>query len=1444
MSGAPTPPGAGRDDRRSVVGIVALAVLAYVPALASSPGRMPADTKLHLYLDPVGLVGRAASTFEADQFLGWVPFQQITYLWPSGPWYVVFDVLGVPDWVAHRLWIGTILFAAGSGVLWCARRFGIPPAAAVVAGVVYQLAPLLLPYISRTSILLLPWAALGWIVGLTYLGALRTGNDATSAATPSRLARWREPALIALVVATVGSTNATTLLMVVPAPVLLLLHLGADRQVGWRDVAGLAGRVGLLCTLISLWWLAMLAVQARRGPDVLAFTETLEDVSRNATGSEVARGLGYWLFYQRNPFGPTTTASLDYLVSATAVAIGYLVVAVAIVGLVAVSWQLRRFAAWCIAAGVVLSVGVHPFGDSSPLMSLIAGDGTSGIALALRSSTRALPVTWLGVALAAAAVVAAAPAMAPATAATRMRATATALAVATVTVLAMVNLPSLWEAGLVDPAIDRDEQPPEAWGDAAAHLDDTGDRTRVIQLPGAEFGAFRWGYTADHPLVGLTEKPVVTRDLLPFGSTGAMDLLFALDDRVQTDTLDPDAVAPVARHLGADAIWVSNDLEVERFRTAWPVLVSETLAQAPEIGRPLEFGTATTFERGFPTVDPATLGDRDVLRPVPPVEIHPVDDPVEVVRARTSSVVLAGSGDGMIDAAAAGLLTGHELVRYSGDVADLPTAIGDSDHVIITDSNRDRARHWRGSQDTTGHTEPGGPGDDVLDPAPGDERLPLFPESIDHQTIAEQLGPVTAIASSYGEPFAYRPEDRAVMAVDGDLATAWRVGDHGDPVGERLRLVLDEGTSPTGSIRLVQASVPRGGRSIGSVTITVGATAVDVDLAPVSLTASGQTVAIPVVTPGDVVEIEIRSLVAGDAGTAAALAGVGFAEVDLGAGPTTELIRPPTDVLEAVTDDTPLSYVFTRLRTDASDPWRADPEPALRRTFTVPHDLDAQLEFELRLDRRASDADLAALLSPDRPTAIASGRLTGSVEQRGAAAVDGDPTTAWVTPFDLALGQELTLPDGIGVVSPLTLRQRNGSYSTITEITLGNAAGSLRLAVEPPGADGVSTISLPVDRLAADDGPLSITITGIDAARTIDRRYGSAKVLPAAIAEVGGLDGALEPPPPRDETIVVECRDGYVELDGVPIAVSFSTTVGELLDGTAVTARPCDDEAGRLPAGDHRLDATGDGAIQVDRAVFRSARAPTALAAAPTLDVEERTQRSRSATLRDCDDGCWIVLGEGYDEAWNATLDGVDLGEPVRVDGGFNGWFVPGATQPRTVEFQWTAQTPVTVGLAISGLTAAGCLAVVAMTRDRRRPEVDPRRRAWATRLGVDGPASPRRAAAGAIALAVSAALLVSPAWGVAAAGVGALAVLVAAVAPSASRRLPLLELAGATAFVVTAIGAVQTVRAERPFPDAGWTDAVDHLNGLAVFAFLALAVGASFPSDARPPGHTRTSSS
>ena len=83
-----------------------------------------------------------------------------------------------------------------------------------------------------------------------------------------------------------------------------------------------------------------------------------------------------------------------------------------------------------------------------------------------------------------------------------------------------------------------------------------------------------------------------------------------------------------------------------------------------------------------------------------------------MIRAKDDVVLVAGSGDGLVDAAAAGLLDGHELVRYTGsfDDDDLRTAAGSASAIIVTDSNRGRAHHWRGSQDVVGFTEDDEPG--------------------------------------------------------------------------------------------------------------------------------------------------------------------------------------------------------------------------------------------------------------------------------------------------------------------------------------------------------------------------------------------------------------------------------------------------------------------------------------------------------------------------------------------------------------------------------------------------------------------------------------------------------------------------------------------------------------------------------------------------------------
>jgi hypothetical protein len=97
------------------VDYLALAVIAFVPMLAAQPGVVTDDTKTYLYLDPGRYVRQAASVWDPHVGLGTVTHENIGYLLPMGPFYWAMAELHVPLWVAQRLWMGCLLYAAGAG---------------------------------------------------------------------------------------------------------------------------------------------------------------------------------------------------------------------------------------------------------------------------------------------------------------------------------------------------------------------------------------------------------------------------------------------------------------------------------------------------------------------------------------------------------------------------------------------------------------------------------------------------------------------------------------------------------------------------------------------------------------------------------------------------------------------------------------------------------------------------------------------------------------------------------------------------------------------------------------------------------------------------------------------------------------------------------------------------------------------------------------------------------------------------------------------------------------------------------------------------------------------------------------------------------------------------------------------------------------------------------
>ncbi len=1386
------------------VSVIVLGLLAYVPALSAAPGRMPADSKLYIYLNPGRFLSDATTTMDPRQFAGWVPHQHISYLWPAGPWFWLFDLLGVPDWIAHRLWIGTLLIAAGLGVRWMSRVIGLAPLAALVAALVYQLSPYVLPYISRTSVLLLPWAGLGWIVGCTALAATR--------------GRWRYPALIALIVLTVGAVNATALAMIIPAPALWLIHVAWRRDITWMRALTTSAKVALLSTLVSLWWIAMLMIQGRYGSDVLAYSESLDSVSFTSTSTEVVRGLGYWLFYIRDSFAATTTASLDYLASIKIIAIGAALLATCLIGFVATRWAHRRYAALLISAGTILAVGVHPIDDPSPVMSVLLGDGEGGLALALRSSTRAVPVLVLGLALGAAMAVGALRGVRVHVPLTERRIRADGVLAVVVAILAVANLPALRTGGFVDPALERDADPPTSWLDAAAYLDGLPDGYRVLQVPGTEFGAYRWGYTVDQPLPGLTERPLVTRDLLPLGSAPAMDLVFALDDRFQDGTLDLASVAPVARLLGVDTIWVTGDVDFDRFRLARPEIVDDLLTSpaAADTGLqpPVRFGEPTVMQPSRPMVDEQSISDRRVGSPIAPVTLVAVRDPAPTVRVKTDEVVLSGDGAGIVDAAGAGIIDGAELIRYSASIDDgLVDALRSASRLVVTDTNRDRAHHWRSSQDVTGFTESGDADSDVLRFEGADQRLPVFDTADEAtQTISVQSGPVTAAASAYGEPFAYLPEHRPVMAIDGDPATSWTVADRAPATSEFIVLRSDAGID---HVTLRQPDAGPDDRTITAIDLTIDDRPVQrVDLGPTSLDGAGQRIDIEPTDGPTEVTITIAATSDPQSPIGNALRGVGFAEIDLGLGPTTEFIRPPIDALNvsAEAPDTPISLLFTRLRTDPTDRWRDDPEPTMLRQFELARSIDVGADITLRLDQRAGGEVLAELLGENVSD---DGHLTGVPAARGAAALDGDTATSWITPFGEPTGHSLTLA-GASTASTLSITQPDGDFSPITELSLTDSDGTFSVPVEPTSSD---VIQLP--RVVSLD-ELTIEVTAVDPRTTIDRRFGEPIVLPAALSEIEFDDASpgLQPV----ETITAECRSDLIELDGRPLAISFTATTDSLLAGQPVAAIPCD-PIDRLDVGEHELIATGSATtgLQVDQVRMTEGGPDSPSELVTPVEVTE-SRRERVVVVPPCPTGCWLVVGEGYNTAWTASTDDGSLGAPTLVDGNANGWYLEPSSTPTTVTVSWTAQRPLNVAFVLSGLAVLLAIALVIVDR-RRADDADAIARAPSLARWSDQPS--RRAAVLTVgAGVVASALFVGWAWALAALLLGVPGILL--------RRSRLLAAIGAALVLGVSVVVIAVVRADRPFPGAGWPIRFEWLHGWTLLGVVLLTVSTLFATDAK----------
>lgn len=1302
---------------------VALAAATYVPMLLTKPGSVAADTKQYLYLDPARLTTGAASMWDPNTGLGTVTHQNIGYLFPMGPYYTLVHWMHLPVWVGERVWMATLLFSAGLGVAYCARRLGLEGPGRYAAAFAYALSPYLIDYIARISAILMPWAALGWMVGLTAMAA-RTG-------------RWRYPGLFAVVIALVGGVNATSILLVLVAPGLwLLFAVWGSREVTLRRAASTAGRLALLSTLVSLWWAAGLWAEGRYGINVLRVTETVPTVSRTSSASEVLRGLGYWYFYGWDKVQPWTMPAVEYTQTLWLVVVSYLVPAVCVLLGFAARWRYRAYAVGLVGVGAVVAVGAFPCGNPSLFGSLIENASAgSTLALAMRSVDRIVPILVLGLALLMGAGVTSIWA--------RWPARGNAVALLCLAIVA-ADLPPLWAGNLVASNLARPSSVPSYWLQAARYLDASGT-DRVLGLPGEDFAAYSWGVTEDPVVPGLITRPYVSRQVVPTGTPASANLVQALDEPLQEGTLDLSALAPIARLMSAGQVLLQSDLQYERYHLPLPkYLWLEMTSPQANLGRPTTFGPPNPAKQiRYPLDSELRLG-LPTGEPEPPalaVFNVPGARPMARAESRESPLVVAGDGSGLVDAAAAGLLDGSQAILYSAamDGSQIRSASAARATLVLTDTDTESLQRWGGLRDNQGAVQQ--PGVRQLSSNPSDYSLPVFPKQTNaDQTVAQMSGVKSVTATDYGDSLSFTPENRPANAVDGNVSTAWTYGAHMPAAGGRIE--IDYGRTVTADrVTLVQAQLQRPNRRITEATLTFdGGHPVRVHLTAASFHSPGQTVSFPTRTFRHLA-VTVDAAPGGSDKNYDGLAQVGFAEISVpGVAPSTESLRLPDRLLasagSAASTDA-IDILMNRRR--AIEPPRHDPEPQMSRVFNLPTKRTFDIAGTAEINPGDSDYLINQMIGLTPPSSVPSSgatvvaansstRLDDDRMARANAAVDSNPATAWIAETGPQAGEWIQ----VALNKPVTFDRLNlqvlndGRHSLPSRITV--SAGGRDVTVDVPVPDvgkgrpqnATTPVTVALPELTG--STVRVTIDAVHQVRALDYYStfsGRTDILPVGIAELG-IPGVVQEQPPA--SVPSKCQSGLLSLDGKPVDVEISGSTAAGLAGQPLAVKACGNSAHgvSLGPGDHVVTTSSrlPSGWSIDSLVLNSPASPAGgtvgnapAAGAPakvTVDHHDRT--SWDLTVKSSGRSFWLVLGQSFSDGWTATLaGGRSLGSPQLVDGYATGWLIPAGMIDGVakVHLSWSPQKVVWGAIAISAgalvlSLAVGSLPFAAELRRRR----------------------------------------------------------------------------------------------------------------------------------------------
>ncbi|MGH3739520.1 MAG: alpha-(1-_3)-arabinofuranosyltransferase, partial [Micromonosporaceae bacterium] len=749
---APAPPGPAlaRPRRPSGATLVSLAVLTVI-AFAQRPGKVTFDTKLDLAIRPGDFLYRALFMWNPEATFGELQNQAYGYLFPMGPFFAVFDLLGVPTWITQRLWCAVLLGVAFTGILLLARALDIGTEPARYIGAFgYALAPRMLTEIGPLSSEMLPAVFLPWVLlPLVYSARLGPRKAAT---------------LAGLAVLCMGGINAAMVLMALPLPGIWLLTRRWDREhvrlVAWFCAAVLAA---------TLWWIIPLLLLGRYSLPFLDYIESAENTTAPLSLFQALRGTNQWVAYviSGEPWWPAGWALVDSPVLMLATG---LIAAIGLAGLARPNLPERRFLVTGMLAGLALLVLGHVGPLDSPISQWWRGllDGPLAPFRNVHKFEPMLRVTLIcgfihgaGVAW---------------RTAWRRKAE---IAVAGVLVFAVAA-----PAWLLDlrpgPGFDGI---PGYWRTASTWLADQDKHARTLLLPATGFGEYVWGRTVDEPMQPLADSPWAIRSQVPLGSEGNTRYLDAIESSLASGRGSP-GLAPFLARAGVRYLLVRND--VDRTRLGMPSLhlVHSALAASRGIRHVAAFGPKTSLDY-YGNSSLVDSGKR------PALEVYEVAGPIRRVSAVSvdDAVTLSGGPESVLPLLEQGLIDGDQPTVLAGEPGGWASDLAGP--RIVTDGLRKRERNVGRVHDNVSFTL--ADSDPIRQKRPALDILPLRGEGRLTEAVYHGVRGVTA-STSGGYADAYGFTDASFLpfaAIDGDPKTLWRSSSLTGPQGQWWEVELD-----------------------------------------------------------------------------------------------------------------------------------------------------------------------------------------------------------------------------------------------------------------------------------------------------------------------------------------------------------------------------------------------------------------------------------------------------------------------------------------------------------------------------------------------------------------------------------------------------------------------------------------------------------------------------